>query len=629
MGKLSSISDFKAYRERVMDAVDPDLPMVMICGGTGCIAQDSKDVYAAFEKAIAEQGLGDRVRLKMTGCHGFCEKGPVMVILPSQLFYPSVKPKDVPEILETSVLGGEPIERLQYVDPVSGNKCTYEHDIPFYARQQRDVFRHNGRIDAVDIDDYVSRNGYSSLAKALEEYPPEQVVEIVTEAGLRGRGGAGFPTGVKWGISRGFEAEQKYLICNADEGDPGAFMDRSLLEGTPHAIIEGMLIAGYAIGATCGMIYVRAEYPLAVKNTRAALALAREMGVLGERILGTDFSFDIEIREGAGAFVCGEETALVRSLEGKRGMPTPRPPFPAESGYHGQPTNINNVETFANVPLIIEKGAAAYAARGTEKSKGTKIFALAGKVRNTGLVEVPMGTTLRHIVVDVGGGVPEGRTFKAAQTGGPSGGCVPAEHLDMPIDYESLREIGAIMGSGGLIVMDDRTCMVDIARYFLSFTQAESCGKCSPCRVGTNKMLEILNRICAGEGQDGDVEELDRIGKTILQSGMCGLGLTAPNPVLSTIRFFRDEYEAHIAEKRCPACACEALITGYHIDADACIGCRNCIKACPANAVEGEKKKPHTVKPELCIRCGGCYSVCPTGAVLKESKGLELKGAAV
>ena len=623
MERLTSVSDFKAYGKRAKDALDPDLPMVMICGGTGCIAQGSKEVHAAFVKAIADQGLGDRVQLKLTGCHGFCEKGPVMVILPSQLFYPGVKPKDVPEILEKSVLAGEPIERLQYVDPVSGNKCVHEYDIPFYAKQQRDVFRHNGRIDAVDLDDYVSRDGYAALAKALEEYKPEQVIEIVTEAGLRGRGGAGFPTGVKWKIASGFQAEQKYLICNADEGDPGAFMDRSLLEGTPHAILEGMLIAGYAIGATRGLIYVRAEYPLAVKNTRAALKLAREAGLLGENILGTDFSFDIEIREGAGAFVCGEETALIRSLEGLRGMPTPRPPFPAESGYHGQPTNINNVETFANVPFIIEKGAAAYAARGTEKSKGTKIFALAGKVRNTGLVEVQMGTTLREIVEDIGGGVPKGRTFKAAQTGGPSGGCVPADHLDMPIDYESLREIGAIMGSGGLIVMDDRTCMVDIARYFLSFVQEESCGKCSPCRVGTKKMLEILNRICAGEGKEGDVEELDRIGNTILRSGMCGLGLTAPNPVLSTIRFFRDEYDAHIRDKRCPACVCEALITGYAIDEEACIGCGNCAKACPVEAIEGEKKKPHKLDAGRCIRCGGCYAVCPVSAVKRESVGVQ------
>ncbi len=623
MVRLTSLSDFKAYSQKTKDALDSELPMVMICGGTGCIAQGSKEVYDAFEKAIAEQGLSDRVRLKMTGCHGFCEKGPVMVILPSQLFYPGVKPKDVPEILETSVLGGESIERLQYVDPVSGNKCVYEHDIPFYAKQHRDVFRNNGRIDPVELDDYVSRDGYAALAKTLEAYQPEQVIEMVTEAGLRGRGGAGFPTGVKWKISRGFEAKNKYLVCNADEGDPGAFMDRSLLEGTPHAILEGMLIAGYAIGATHGLIYVRAEYPLAVKNTRAALEVAREAGLLGENILGTGFSFDIEVREGAGAFVCGEETALIRSLEGLRGMPTPRPPFPAESGYHGEPTNINNVETFANVPLIIQDGVAAYAARGTEKSKGTKIFALAGKVRNTGLVEVQMGTTLREIVEDIGGGVPEGRTFKAAQTGGPSGGCVPADHLDMPIDYESLREIGAIMGSGGLIVMDDRTCMVDIARYFLTFVQQESCGKCSPCRVGTQKMLEILNRICAGDGEPGDVEELERIGNTILRSGMCGLGLTAPNPVLSTVRFFRDEYEAHVNEKRCPACVCEALITGYHIDEALCIGCQSCAKACPVDAISGEKKEAHTIDQVVCIQCGSCYSVCPVSAVVKESEGVE------
>ena len=560
MGRLSSIEDFHKWQSSLKAAVDPDEPMVTICGGTGCTALGSAQVYAEFEQQISKHKLSGRVGLKRTGCHGFCEKGPVAVILPKQFFYCGIEVEDVEEIVERTVLKAEPIERLQYIDPKTGNRVTYEYEVPFYAGQQRNVFRYNGKIDPVLIEDYVTAGGYCALAKALQEHSAERVIEIVKESGLRGRGGGGFPTGLKWEFCRKAQGEKRFLICNADEGDPGAFMDRSVLEGTPHAVLEGMLIAGFAIGASQGIIYVRAEYPLAVKNTTAAIELARSTGLLGENILGTDFSFDIEIRQGAGAFVCGEETALIASLEGKRGMPRPRPPFPAQKGYKGQPTIINNVETFANIPLIIRNGADWYSKIGTEKSKGTKIFALAGKVNNTGLVEVPMGTTLREIIFDIGGGIPNGRKFKAAQMGGPSGGCIPAAYLDREIDYDSVQEIGAIMGSGGLIVMDENTCMVDVARYFLDFVQSESCGKCPPCRVGTKKMLAILNRISRGEGQIEDLDLLERLGRDIKKTSLCGLGQTAPNPVLSTLRHFRVEYEEHIVLKTCRASVCEGLV---------------------------------------------------------------------
>jgi NADH-quinone oxidoreductase subunit F len=570
MGRLSSIDDFHKWQSSLKAAIDPDEPIVTICGGTGCTALGSAQVYAALEQQICEHKLSGRVRLKRTGCHGFCEKGPVAVILPKQFFYCGIEPDDVEEIVERTVLAGEPIERLQYVDPKTGNKVAYEYEVPFYAGQQRNVFRHNGKIDPVLIEDYVAAGGYCALAKAFEDHSPEQIIEIVKESGLRGRGGGGFPTGLKWEFCRRERAKEKYLICNADEGDPGAFMDRSVLEGTPHAVLEGMLIAALAIGATQGIIYVRAEYPLAVKNTTAAIELARSTGLLGENILGTGFCFDIEIRQGAGAFVCGEETALIASLEGKRGMPRPRPPFPTQEGYKGQPTVINNVETFANVPLIVSNGADWYSKIGTDKSKGTKIFALAGKVNNTGLVEVAMGATLRQIIFDVGGGIPKGMKFKAAQLGGPSGGCIPAAYLDSEIDYDSVEAIGAIMGSGGLIVMDENTCMVDVARYFLEFVQAESCGKCTPCRVGTKQMLERLEAICQGEGKIEDLDYLERLGEDIKKASLCALGQTAPNPVLSTLRHFRDEYQEHIVLKTCRAAACEGLVRAP------------CQHACPA-----------------------------------------------
>jgi NADH-quinone oxidoreductase subunit F len=570
MERLATVAAFREWQHGLSGALDPEAKVVTICGGTGCTAFGSPAVQKAFEQEIERRGLQGRVTVRRTGCHGFCEKGPVVVILPSKVFYPNVQAVDVPEIVEKTVLAGEPIERLLYVDPATNRKITYDHEVPFYAKQQRQVFRLNGIVDPTSIEDYVAHEGYAAAVKALNEMKPEQVIEEVRAAGLRGRGGAGFPTGVKWGLCRKAPSEPKYLICNADEGDPGAFMDRSLLEGTPHAIIEGMIIGAYAIGAAHGIVYVRAEYPLAVKNCGIALEQARQAGLLGDDILGSGFSFDIEVRQGAGAFVCGEESAMVASLEGHRGMPRTRPPFPVQSGYLGKPTTINNVETFANVPLIVGRGKDAYAAIGTEGSKGTKIFALAGKVNNTGLVEVPMGATLRQVVYDIGGGIPKNRRFKAAQMGGPSGGCVPARFLDLPIDYDSVKQIGAIMGSGGMIVMDENTCMVDIARFFLEFTQSESCGKCVPCRIGTRHMLDILQRICSGEGREGDIEALDQLALEVKAGSLCGLGQTAPNPVLTTIKYFRDEYEEHIRLKHCRASACEALVAAP------------CSHACPA-----------------------------------------------
>ncbi|MBN2137478.1 MAG: NADH-quinone oxidoreductase subunit NuoF [Sedimentisphaerales bacterium] len=570
MKKLVSASDFAKLRRSLKPTADSNELVVTICGGTGCTALGSGEVYDAFQNCIRKHRLAERVGLKQTGCHGFCEKGPVVVILPDQFFYPSVQAEDVEEILTQTVLGGKPIDRLLYVDPATGRKITYEYDVPFYAGQQRNVFKYNGKIDPRSIEDYIAAGGYAAAVKTLADLNPEQVVRIIKDSGLRGRGGGGFPTGLKWELCRAKQTRDKCLICNADEGDPGAFMDRSILEGTPHAVIEGMLIAGFAIEARNGFIYVRAEYPRAVRNAARAIKAATDAGLLGKNILGSGFSFDIEIRQGAGAFVCGEETALIASLEGRRGMPRPRPPFPTEQGYLGKPTVINNVETLANVPLIISNGAEWYAGIGTEKSKGTKIFALAGKVNNTGLVEVPMGATLREIIFGIGGGIPNQRKFKAAQMGGPSGGCIPAAYLDTEIDYDSIQQAGAIMGSGGLIVMDENTCMVDVARYFLEFVQSESCGKCTPCRVGTKKMLAILKRISRGDGQLEDLDTLQRLGEDIKKASLCGLGQTAPNPVLSTLRHFREEYEEHIVLKTCRAAVCEGLVRAP------------CQHACPA-----------------------------------------------
>jgi len=533
---------------------------VTICGGTGCLAWGGEEVRLAFIEEIRKQGLEGRAEVLRTGCHGFCERGPVVVILPQEIFYQQVAVEDVPEIVSETVARGRVLDRLLYTDPATGRVVVYDHEVPFYKGQMRKVFSDNGRIDPREIRDYIYRGGYSALSKALFSLSPDQVVQEVEKSGLRGRGGAGFPTGQKWRFARRAEGTPKYIVCNADEGDPGAFMDRSVLEGNPHLVLEGMLIAGYAIGAEDGYVYVRAEYPLAVEHLKIALKQAEELGLLGDSILGSKFRFHVKIKEGAGAFVCGEETALLASIEGKRGMPRARPPFPALAGLWGKPTNINNVETFANIRSILEEGAEAYAAVGTAGSKGTKIFSLTGKINNTGLVEVPMGTTLRDVIFEIGGGIPRGRRFKAAQMGGPSGGCLPPQYLDLPIDYESLAKAGSMMGSGGMIVMDEKTCMVDIARFFLSFTQDESCGKCTPCRLGTKRMLEILTRITQGQGREGDIELLLEMGKSIKDASLCGLGQTCPNPVLSTVAHFRSEYEAHIRGKYCPAGACEALV---------------------------------------------------------------------
>ena len=570
MERLRNVEDLLHLREMLLQQRDPTKPCVTICGGTGCSAWGSEEVRKAFTEEIERQGLKGKVDVKKTGCHGFCELGPVTVILPEEIFYQQLTKEDVPEVVQETLIRKNVIGRLLYTHPVSGKKFIYDHEIPFYEKQKRIVFCDNGRIDPTEIGDYIARGGYAALSKVLTSMTPEEVIDCVEKSGLRGRGGAGFPTGTKWRITRQKPGRAKYLICNADEGDPGAFMDRSVLEGNPHLVVEGMLIAAYAMGSTEGYIYVRAEYPLATKHMKIALEQAEEIGLLGSNILGTGFSFGIKIKEGAGAFVCGEETALIASVEGRRGMPRIRPPFPAESGLRGQPTCINNVETFANLRSIILEGWEWYASIGTEKSKGTKIFSLTGRINNTGLVEVPMGTTFREVIFDIGGGIPKGRNFKAAQMGGPSGGCIPARFLDLPIDYDSLREIGSMMGSGGMIVMDENTCMVDIARFFLTFTQDESCGKCTPCRLGTMQMLKILTRITRGEGREEDLERLRTIGETVRKTSLCGLGQTCPNPVLSTLAYFRDEYDAHIREHKCPAAACDAMVISA------------CQHACPA-----------------------------------------------
>jgi NADH-quinone oxidoreductase subunit F len=580
-----------------------------ICGGTSCTASNARPVREALQAAIAKKRLKSKVGLRLTGCHGFCEHGPMVVISPDGICYQKVNPEDALQIIEETVLDHKTIERLLYVDPQTEQKIPLESEIPFYSRQTRTLLAGNLLVDSTQLDDYLAIGGYQALAKVLSEMSPEQAVSEVKRSGLRGRGGAGFSAGAKWETCRAASDSPKYLICNADEGDPGAYMDRSVLEGNPHSVLEGMIIGAYAMGAERGYVYVRTEYPLAIEHLGIALEHARERGLLGSDILGSGFDFDVEITRGAGAFVCGEETALMASVEGRRGMPRPRPPYPAESGLWGKPTNINNVETWASVPIIIRQGADEYAKIGTETSKGTKIFSLVGKINNTGLVEVPMGITLRQIIEDIGGGIPDGMRFKAVQTGGPSGGCIPEEHLDLPVDYESLKEVGSMMGSGGMIVMDETTCMVDLAHYFLSFTQEESCGKCTPCRIGTRQMVGILDKIKQGAGSPEDLVQLEVLAETVKLTSLCGLGQTAPNPVLTTLRYFHDEYEAHVHEKRCPAFSCTDLIY-FEINAN-CVGCTVCVETCSTGAISGERKKLHRIDQEKCNRCGTCLVVCP------------------
>ena len=586
---------------------------ILICAGTGCISSGAIEVQGALETELRKHNLQDKVRIIMSGCHGFCEKGPIFIVFPEDIFYCEVTAEDVPELVEEYLVKGNIVERLLYKDPVTNETITSHEDIMFYSKQNRLVLRNCGVIDPENIDEYIIRGGYMGFKRALT-MEPLGVVNEVKSSGLRGRGGAGFPTGMKWEFAFRSQDDKKYVVCNADEGDPGAFMDRSVLEGDPHAVLEGIMIAGKAIESDEAYIYVRAEYPLAIRRLRTAIEQAEEYGLIGNNILNTGFNFKVNIKEGAGAFVCGEETALLASIEGERGMPRPRPPFPAVKGLWGKPTCINNVETFGNVPLILRRGADWFSSVGTEGSKGTKIVALTGKVNNTGLCEVPMGITLREIVFDIGGGIRGGKKYKAVQIGGPSGGCMPESLLDLPVDFDSLTAAGAMMGSGGLVAMDEETCMVDLARYFLAFTQNESCGKCTPCREGTKRMLEILERITEGKGEEGDIALLEKAAKTIKDSSLCGLGQTAPNPVLTTLRYFRDEYEAHIFDRRCPAGQCKELLS-YYIDAEACTGCRACKKVCPADAIEGEKKEPHVIIDEKCIACGACLDRCKFDAV--------------
>ncbi len=615
---MKSPQELDAFRERLQAGVDPGRPVVAVCGETGCRVYGSEQIFENFREELARQEVSATLQMevKATGCPGYCEKGPVVMLRPQGLLYGHVKPQDVPEIVRETILGGRVIDRLLVTDPCSSEKIPYEADVPFYKNQYRLILNMHGTLDPSQINEYIARGGYASLEKALFHMQPEEIIRAIKDSGLRGRGGAGFSTGTKWGLCRSnvLKVGEGYLICNADEGDPGAYMDRSIMEGNPHRVIEGMIIGAYAMGIHHGYVYIRNEYPQAVKHLRLALKQAEEYGLIGRDILGSGFDFDLHVRLGSGAFVCGEETALMASIEGRIGEPRPRPPYPAESGLWGKPTNINNVKTWATVPLIIERGASWFASIGTEKSKGTMIFSIVGKINNTGLVEVPMGITLRDLIFDIGGGIRNGKRFKAAQIGGPSGGCIPAEHLDVQIDYESLTSLGAIVGSGGLVVADEDTCMVDFARYFMSFTQQESCGKCVPCRIGTRAMLATLERICAGEGQPGDVEYLLELGTEIKRGSLCGLGQTAPNPVLSTIRYFREEYDAHIHEKRCPAHVCKPLIT-YTIDPEKCNGCMVCLRNCTSGAIEGARKEPHIIHDELCTRCGVCYSLCKFDAI--------------
>ena len=615
--KLESSKQLRELRQRINKETDFNKPCIIICGGTGCRAYNCEKVIDGFKKELTNKGLADKVRVLASGCHGFCELGPLVVIRPKGIFYKSVSVDDIKDIIEETIQKEKIIEELLYKDPATGKKVIYEKDIPFYKGQKRIVLRNNGHIDPTCIEDYLVYNGFEALSKVLFEMTSEDIVDEVMKSGLRGRGGGGFPTGLKWKFCLNSPGEKKYVVCNADEGDPGAYMDRSILEGNPFAIVEGMTIAAKSIGGNEGYVYVRAEYPLAINNLRIAINIAREYNLLGDNILNTGFGFDIFINKGSGAFVCGEETALIASIEGKQGTPKPKPPFPAQMGLWGKPTLINNVETFANIPIILDRGADWFANVGTEKSKGTKVFSLVGKINNTGLVEVPMGTTLRKIVFDIGGGISGGKKYKAVQTGGPSGGCIPDHMLDLPIDFDRLTEAGSMMGSGGMIVMDENSCMVDIARYFLSFLEEESCGKCVPCREGITQMLDIVTRITTGEGNLEDLDLLTELAGVIKDASLCALGQTSPNPVLSTIKHFRDEYIAHITDKRCPAKVCKTLIK-FEVIAELCKGCTKCARQCPKSAIIGEKKKPHEIDQSKCIKCGICFQCCPFKAISVE-----------
>ncbi|KOH46014.1 NADH-quinone oxidoreductase subunit NuoF [Sunxiuqinia dokdonensis] len=587
---------------------------LLVCGGTGCKAAQSELIKTNFQNQLAERGLENEIQVIHTGCFGFCEQGPIVKIQPDNTFYVSVSPDDTLEIIDEHVVKGRIVERLLYTDPNTKSQISESKNMDFYKKQVRIALRNCGFINPENIEEYIGNDGYSALGKCLDELSPEEAIKIIMDSGLRGRGGGGFPTGLKWDITRKVENEQKYVVCNADEGDPGAFMDRSILEGDPHTVIEAMAICGFCIGADKGLVYIRAEYPLAIQRLKTALKQAREFGLLGENILGSGFSFDIEIRYGAGAFVCGEETALIHSMEGKRGEPTFKPPFPSQEGYLGKPTNVNNVETFANIPPIINKGAAWFSTIGTEKSKGTKVFALAGKINNVGLIEVPMGTTLREVIYDIGGGIKNGRQFKSVQTGGPSGGCLTKDFLDTPIDYDNLLAAGSMMGSGGMIVMDEDDCMVSIAKFYLEFTLEESCGKCTPCRIGNKRLHEILEKITNGNGTPEDLTKLRMLSHVIKDTSLCGLGQTSPNPVLSTLDNFMDEYEAHVKEGKCPAGQCKALLQ-YVIDDEQCTGCTLCFRICPVGAISGEKRSPHYIDQALCIKCGACFEKCKFNAI--------------
>ena len=587
---------------------------ILICGGTGCKASDSHIIAERLQQALERNNIADKVDIITTGCFGFCEKGPIVKIIPDNTFYTQVVPDDADEIVGEHIIGGRKIERLLYIDPKTEKTVSDSKHMDFYRKQMRIALRNCGFIDPENIEEYIALDGYMALADSLLHKKPEEVIDVIKRSGLRGRGGGGFPTGLKWEFANKQKADMKYVVCNADEGDPGAFMDRSIMEGDPHSIVEAMAVCGYSIGSPKGLVYIRAEYPLAIQRLKIAIAQAREYGLLGKNIFGTDFSFDIEIRYGAGAFVCGEETALIHSMEGKRGEPTLKPPFPAEAGYLGKPTNVNNVETLANIPIILTKGAEWFASIGTERSKGTKVFALAGKINNVGLIEVPMGTTLREVIYEIGGGIKGGKKFKAVQTGGPSGGCLTEKHLDTPIDFDNLLAEGSMMGSGGMIVMDEDDCMVSVSRFYLDFTVEESCGKCTPCRIGNKRLLEMLNKITEGRGTMKDLDALSTLGKVIKDTALCGLGQTSPNPVLSTLNNFYDEYVEHVRDKTCRAKQCKSLLT-YTINPELCIGCHLCFKHCPADAILGDVRKPHVINPDKCIKCGMCMARCKFKAI--------------